>query len=33
MYMDGLKVFVKDEKEPDTDTTNRNIQSGYRNGS
>ena len=32
MYMDDIKIFVKNKKELETDTNNKNIQRGYRNG-
>ena len=32
MYMDDIKIFAKNEKELETDTNMKNIQSGYRNG-
>ena len=31
MYMDDIKPFAKKEKELETDTNNKNIQSRYRN--
>ena len=32
MHMDGIKLLVKNVKELVTDTNNKNIQPGYRNG-
>ena len=32
MYVDDIKQFEKLEKELETDTKNKNIQPGYRNG-
>ena len=32
MYMDNIKLFVKNEEELETDTNNKNIQPEYRNG-
>ena len=32
MYMDNVKLFLKNEKELETDKNNKNRQPGYRNG-
>ena len=32
MYIDNIKLFAKNEKELETDSNNRNIQPGFRNG-
>ena len=34
MYMDGIKIFAKNEKKKarNPDINNKNIQTGYRNG-
>ena len=32
MYMDNIKLFAQNEKELETDTNNKNIWPGYRNG-
>ena len=32
MYIDDIKIFTKNSIELETDTNNKNIQPGYRNG-
>ena len=32
MYIDDISLFAKNDRELETDTNNKNIQLGYRNG-